>query len=70
MLTSALKFTGKIFLESVDEVFFGNTENKKTNSQLDQLNDGFGNIITDNNDMTWQEAETAQNLGEMYDTYY
>lgn len=70
MFTSALKFTGKIFLESVDEVFFGNTEDKKTNSQLDQLNDGFGNIIADNNDMTWQEAETAQSLGEMYDTYY
>lgn len=70
MFTSALKFTGKIFLESVDEVFFGNTKDKKTNSQLDQLNDGFGNIITDNNDMTWQEAETAQSLGEMYDTYY
>lgn len=70
MFTSALKFTGKIFLESVDEVFFGNTENKKTNSQLDQLNDGFGNIIADNNDMTYQEAETAQSLGEMYDTYY
>lgn len=70
MFTSALKFTGKILLESVDEVFFGNTENKKTNSQLDQLNDGFGNIIADNNDMTWQEAETAQSLGEMYDTYY
>lgn len=70
MFTSALKFTGKILLESVDEVFLGNTENKKTNSQLDQLNDGFGNIIADNNDMTWQEAETAQSLGEMYDTYY
>lgn len=70
MFTSGLKFTGKIFLESVDEVFFGNTENKKTNSQLDQLNDGLGNIIADNNDMTWQEAETAQSLGEMYDTYY
>jgi hypothetical protein len=70
MFTSALKFTGKIFLESVDEVFFGNTKDKKTNSQLDQLNDGFGNIIADNNDMTWQEAETAQSLGEMYDTYY
>ncbi|WP_417699975.1 hypothetical protein [Pseudoalteromonas lipolytica] len=69
MFTSALKFTGKIFLESVDEVFFGNTKDKKTNSQLDQLNDGFGNIIADN-DMTWQEAETAQSLGEMYDTYY
>jgi hypothetical protein len=70
MFTSALKFTGKILLESVDEVFFGDTEDKKTNSQLDQLNDGFGNIIADNNDMTWQEAETAQSLGEMYDTYY
>ncbi|MCQ8822312.1 hypothetical protein NQT65_19150 [Pseudoalteromonas agarivorans] len=70
MFTSALKFSGKIFLESVDEVFFDNTENKKTNSQLDQLNDGFGNIIADNNDMNWQEAETAQSLGEMYDTYY
>ena len=69
MFTSALKFTGKIFLESVDEVFFGNTKDKKTNSQLDQLNDGFCNIIADN-DMTWQEAETAQSLGEMYDTYY
>lgn len=70
MFTSALKFTGKIFLESVDEVFFGNTEDKNKNRQLEQLNDGFGNIVADNNDMSWQEAETAQSLGELYDTYY
>lgn len=70
MFTTALKFTGKIFLESVTEAFFDTTENDKPNSQLEQLNDGLGNIIANNNDMSWQEAETAQNLGEMYDTHY
>lgn len=67
MFTSALTFTGKIILKSVIAAIFDNTEDDQ--HQLDQLNDGMGGIIADGEDMTYQEAKTAQRLGELYDTY-
>ncbi|MCG7653537.1 hypothetical protein MHN00_08230 [Alteromonas sp. Cnat2-8] len=45
-------------------------ESSDKNDQLDQLDDGMGNIIADGKHMSRQEAEDAQARGELYDTYY
>ncbi|WP_438863956.1 hypothetical protein [Neptunicella sp.] len=51
-------------------VFTADDESSDKNDQLDQLDDGMGNIIGDGEHMTREEAEDAQARGELYDTYY
>tara|TARA_B110000467_G_C18223289_1_gene424292 strand:- start:726 stop:938 length:213 start_codon:yes stop_codon:yes gene_type:complete len=69
MLKSILKVTGNVLLATVDEVLFNDTQGQQSNEQLEQLNDGLGNIVSNNESLTWQEAETSQCFGELYDTY-
>lgn len=38
--------------------------------QLDMQNDGMGNVIPDAEHMSRSEAENAQALGQLYDTFY
>lgn len=47
-----------------------NETDSKTNEQLEQLDDGMGNIIADGEHMTREEAKDAQARGELYDTYH
>ena len=58
---------GAIYL--LVSIFTSDEESSNENEQLDQLNDGMGNIIADGEHMTRQEAEDAQARGEFYDTY-
>ncbi len=65
MWKKALKVTGLVALGVIDVVLSVSDEN----NQLDELDDGMGNIIADGEHMTRQEAEDAQARGELYDTY-
>ena len=65
MWKKALKVTGLVALGVVDVLLSVSDEN----NQLDELDDGMGNIIADGEHMTRQEAEDAQARGELYDTY-
>ncbi len=65
MWKKALKVTGLVALGVIDAVLSVSDEN----NQLDELDDGMGNIIADGEHMTRQEAEDAQARGELYDTY-
>ncbi len=65
MWKKALKVTGLVALGVVDVLLSVSEEN----DQLDELDDGMGNIIADGEHMTRQEAEDAQARGEFYDTY-
>ena len=65
MWKKALKVTGLVALGVVDVLLSVSDEN----NQLDELDDGMGNIIADGEHMTRQEAEDAQARGEFYDTY-
>ena len=51
-------------------IFTSDELSAKENEQLEQLNDGMGNIIADGEFMSREEAEDAQSRGELYDTYY
>lgn len=51
-------------------IFTSDEQSTNENEQLDQLNDGMGNIIADGEFMSREEAEDAQSRGELYDTYY
>jgi len=51
-------------------LFTADSNSSGDNSQLDQMNDGMGNIIGDGEHMSRAEAEDAQARGELYDTYY
>ena len=59
---------GTIYL--LVSIFTSDEQSSKENEQLDQLNDGMGNIIADGEFMSHAEAEDAQSRGELYDTYY
>ncbi|MBH0070181.1 MULTISPECIES: hypothetical protein [unclassified Pseudoalteromonas] len=65
MWKRALKVTGLVALGVVDVLLSVSEEN----DQLDELDDGMGNIIADGEEMTRAEAEDAQARGELYDTY-
>ncbi|MBB1294608.1 MULTISPECIES: hypothetical protein [unclassified Pseudoalteromonas] len=51
-------------------IFTSDEQSSKESEQLEQLNDGMGNIIADGEFMSREEAEDAQSRGELYDTYY
>lgn len=51
-------------------IFTSDEPSSNENEQLDQLNDGMGNIIADGEFMSREEAEDAQSRGELFDTYY
>nr|WP_246587723.1 hypothetical protein [Alteromonas lipotrueiana] len=51
-------------------VFSADDQSSTENEQLNELDDGMGNIIADGEHMICQEAEDAQARGELYDTYY
>ncbi|QLJ08646.1 hypothetical protein [Pseudoalteromonas sp. S4741] len=59
---------GAIYL--LVSIFISDEQSSKESEQLDQLNDGMGNIIADGEFMSREEAEDAQSRGELYDTYY
>lgn len=65
MWKKALKVTGLVALGVVDVLLSVSEEN----DQLDELDDGMGNIIADGEEMTRAEAEDVQARGELYDTY-
>lgn len=65
MWKKALKVTGLVALGVVDVLLSVSEEN----DQLDELDDGMGNIIADGEEFTRAEAEDAQARGELYDTY-
>ncbi|MCG9771564.1 hypothetical protein L1D59_23525 [Pseudoalteromonas piscicida] len=65
MWKKALKVTGLVALGVVDVLLSVFEEN----DQLDELDDGMGNIIADGEEMTRAEAEDAKARGELYDTY-
>ena len=65
MWKKALKVTGLVALGVVDVLLSVSEEN----DQLDELDDGMGNIIADGEELTRAEAEDAQARGELYDTY-
>ncbi|TMS94093.1 hypothetical protein CWB58_05965 [Pseudoalteromonas sp. S201] len=65
MWKKALKVTGLVALGVVDVLLSVSDEN----NQLDELDDGMGNIIADGEELTRAEAEDAQARGELYDTY-
>ena len=51
-------------------IFTSDEPSSNENEQLDQLNDGMGNIIADGEFMSREEAKDAQSRGELFDTYY
>lgn len=51
-------------------IFTSDEQSSKENEQLDQLNDGMGNIIADGESMSREEAEDAKSRSELFDTYY
>lgn len=59
---------GAIYL--IASVFTADDHSSDKNDQLDQMDDGMGNVIADGEHMTRAEAEDAQARGELYDTYY
>ncbi|MBE0364550.1 hypothetical protein PULV_a2262 [Pseudoalteromonas ulvae UL12] len=65
MWKKALKVTGLVALGVADVLLSVSEEN----DQLDELDDGMGNIIADGEEMTRAEAEDVQARGELYDTY-
>ncbi|MED5514511.1 MAG: hypothetical protein VYB81_17340 [Pseudomonadota bacterium] len=65
MWKKALKVTGLVALGVVDVLLSVSEEN----DQLDELDDGMGNIIADGEEMTRAEAEDAIARNELYDTY-
>ena len=65
MWKKALKVTGLVALGVVDVLLSVSEEN----DQLDELDDGMGNIIADGEELTRAEAEDAQARGELYNTY-
>ena len=54
----------------IARVFNADGKSAEKNDQLDQMDDGMGNVIADGEHMTRAEAEDAQARGELYDTYY
>ena len=65
MWKKALKVTGLVALGVADVLLSVSEEN----DQLDELDDGMGNIIADGEEMTRTEAEDVKARGELYDTY-
>ena len=68
MLSKLLNVTGLVALETLDVLLSGSEDND--NDQMDMLDDGMGNVIADGEHMSRSEAEDAQALGQLYDTYY
>lgn len=68
MLKKALKITGHIAV-SIVEVVLDDSSNDHKDDQLDQLSDGLGNYITDDESYTDEEITAAKSRGELYDTY-
>lgn len=59
-----------VALYLIISLFTADNKSSDDNSQIDQMNDGMGNIIADGEHMSRAEAEDAQARGELYDTYY
>tara|TARA_R110002126_G_scaffold54466_2_gene147439 strand:+ start:1255 stop:1461 length:207 start_codon:yes stop_codon:yes gene_type:complete len=68
MLGKVLKVTGLVALGTLDVLLSGSEGND--NDQLDMLDDGMGSVIADGEHMSRSEAEDAQALGQLYDTFY
>jgi len=68
MLGKVLKVTGLVALGTVDVLLSGSEDSDS--DQLDMLYDGMGNVIADGEHMSRSEAEDAQALGQLYDTFY
>lgn len=59
-----------VALYLIISLFTADNKSSDDNSQLEQMNDGMGNIIADGEHMSQTEAEDAQARGELYDTSY
>jgi hypothetical protein len=68
MLGKVLKVTGLVALGTLDVLLSGSEDSDS--DQLNMLDDGMGNIIADGENMSRLEAENAQALGQLYDTFY
>lgn len=71
MWKKALKLTGKVALGAAAVVLTMVDEEEEKKRQLDNLSDGLDGINIDGEDYnSMQEAEDAQNRGELYDIHY
>ena len=70
MLGKVLKVTGLVALGALEVILSVSDEDDSDSDQLDMLDDGMGNVIADGEHMSRSEAEDAQALGQLYDTFY
>lgn len=70
MLGKVLKVTGLVALGALEVILSVSDEDDSDSDQLDMLDDGMGNIIADGEHMSRSEAQDAQALGQLYDTFY
>lgn len=70
MLGKVLKVTGLVAIVALDVLLSASDEGDTDSDQLDMLDDGMGNVIADGEHMSRTEAEDAQALGQLYDTFY
>lgn len=70
MLGKVLKVTGCVALGALEVILSVSDEDDGDSDQLDMLDDGMGNVIADGDHMSQSEAEDAQALGQLYDTFY
>ena len=70
MLGKVLKVTGLVALGALEVILSASDEGDGDSDQLDMLDDGMGNIIADGEHMSLSEAQDAQALGQLYDTFY
>ena len=70
MLGKVLKVTGLVALGALEVILSVSDEDGSDSDQLDMLDDGMGNVIADGEHMSLSEAEDAQALSKLYDTFY
>ena len=68
MVGKVLKVTGLVALGTLDVLLSGSEDSES--DQLDMLDDGMGSVIADSKHLSRSEAEDAQALGQLYDTFY
>lgn len=70
MLGKVLKVTGLVAVGALEVILSASDEGDGDSDQLDMLDDGMGNIIADGEHMSLSEAQDAQALRQLYDTFY
>lgn len=73
MFKNILKAIGKEIISAPADLFcsvLDEMSNEAANCQLDDLSDGFGNVIVDGEVFNRQEAEAIQSRGELFNYNY